>query len=88
MLPSNSEELVNKLIIRLGLENVADEFFKLSIDENSNKKKGMIPKHLPIFGNLRNVFFHNVDLNSVPKKVNSIPYNTVILIHQRFSVVP
>lgn len=67
ILPSNSIELVNRILIRLGLEDVADQCYKLSLDESATKK--LIPKHLPVYGTLRNLLLHNVDLTSAPKKV-------------------
>ncbi|XP_045473677.1 methionine synthase reductase-like [Harmonia axyridis] len=67
ILPSNSIELVNRILIRLGLEDVADQCYKLSLDESATKK--LIPKHLPVYGTLRNLLLHNVDLTSAPKKL-------------------
>lgn len=66
VLPSNNETLVEKLLIRLGIEAQADHQCELEISPGSNKK---IPKHLPTVSTLRKIFLNHVDLHSPPKKV-------------------
>ncbi|XP_044761908.1 methionine synthase reductase-like [Coccinella septempunctata] len=67
ILPSNCENLVEKILVRLGLEHVADKCYHVCVEQINAKKT--LPKHIPICGTLRNVLLHNVDLNSVPKKL-------------------
>ncbi|KAL3279683.1 hypothetical protein HHI36_017189 [Cryptolaemus montrouzieri] len=77
VLPNNDENEVDQLLMRLGVESVADNYFKLGILSNTKRKNACIPKHIPECCSLRKVFLQHVDIRSVPKKLflkSLIPY--------------
>lgn len=64
----NNKEEVEKLICRLNLLEIADKTYSLKILKNTQKKKPVLPPHIPIKGTLRDVLLKFVDVRAVPKK--------------------
>jgi hypothetical protein len=59
-----------KILVRLGIEAVADKPCQLQILPATGKKDPTIPKHLPQKkSTLKNIFLNHVDVQTPPKKV-------------------
>ncbi|XP_044262875.1 methionine synthase reductase-like [Tribolium madens] len=63
--PSNDESVVEKLLIRLGVESHADHPCELGVLQETR----VVPKHLPPRSTLRRIFLNHVDLHTPPKKL-------------------
>lgn len=67
IIPHNNESEVMDIINHLGLQDVVDLNYNLSID---NSPKGVkIPPHIPVKSTLRHVLTNCVDLRGIVKKV-------------------
>lgn len=64
----NREEEVELFLSLLGLSDVAEKTYELSVDSNTKKKGAAIPKYIPVRSSLHCVFQSCVDIRSVPKK--------------------
>ncbi|XP_064103579.1 methionine synthase reductase-like [Macrobrachium nipponense] len=68
ILIKNPRAEVNLLLILLGISDVADKTYELTVDPATKKKNASVPGFIPTVGSLRYVFENCVDLRSVPKK--------------------
>lgn len=64
----NREEEVELFLSLLGISDVAEKMYELSVDPSTKKKGAAIPKHIPVRSSLHFVFQSCVDIRSVPKK--------------------
>ncbi|XP_047490875.1 methionine synthase reductase-like isoform X2 [Penaeus chinensis] len=64
----NREEEVELFLSLLGISDVAEKTYELSVDPNTKKKGAAIPKYIPVRSSLHYVFQSCVDIRSVPKK--------------------
>ncbi|XP_066937907.1 methionine synthase reductase-like [Macrobrachium rosenbergii] len=64
----NPRAEVNLLLMLLGVSDVADKTYELTVDPATKKKNASVPGFIPTVGSLRYVFENCVDLRSVPKK--------------------
>ncbi|XP_037778404.1 methionine synthase reductase-like [Penaeus monodon] len=64
----NREEEVELFLSLLGISDVAEKTYELSVDPNTKKKGAAIPKYIPVRSSLHYVFRSCVDIRSVPKK--------------------
>ncbi|XP_068221140.1 methionine synthase reductase-like [Palaemon carinicauda] len=64
----NPRAEVDLLLRLLGISDVADKTYELTIDSATKKKNASIPAFIPAVSSLRYVFENCVDLRAVPKK--------------------